>query len=127
MKIVVLQLECIGHADVGQRPASITIVLLIVGTVLQPYTEVVRRLAQDLFRVVLAAIRDGRVFLPLDAGEAAYPADHATELIRHLPGGVEGTNAARRQTGKGMTVSVFADVVLSRGLGQKLVTQKADI
>src|SRR5271156_5370756 len=106
MEIVILQLQCVGHADVGQGPASVTIVLMIVGAVLQPYAKIARGLAQNLLRIVLAAVGDGRIFLPLDAGEAADPGDYAAELIGHLPGGIKEADTARGEAGNGATVGV---------------------
>ena len=59
--------------------------------------------------------------------EAADPGDYAAEVVRHLPGGVEAADAARRKPGDGVAVCVFAQVVLCADLGEYFVAQKADV
>ena len=84
-EVVGLELEGVGHTDVCERPATVAVVLLIVVAVLNPDADVAVWFAENLFGIVLAAVGDGGVFVPLDAGEAADPGDDATELVGHLP------------------------------------------
>ena len=65
--------------------------------------------------------------LPLDAGEAADSREHAAELVRHLPGGVEGADAARRIARHRAAVAIFADVVLFGDQRQDLFPDKSRI
>src|SRR6185312_1215730 len=120
-EVVGLELERVGHAQVGERPTAVARILLIVVPVLDPDADIAMGLVEDLFRVVLAAVGGAGVFVPLDAGEAADPGDDAAELVGLLPGGVEGSDAARGKAGDSAAVGILAEVVLRRDGRQKLV------
>ena len=69
------------------------IVFQVLGAVLQPDPDIALRLFADHEREHVAAVNLGRV--PLNAGEAADPRQHAAELIGLAPCHVERANAAR--------------------------------
>ena len=50
MKVVVLQLQRVGQANIGQRPASVAVILLVLGAVLQPYAKIAPGTRAKLFR-----------------------------------------------------------------------------
>src|SRR5579871_4353892 len=93
MKIVVFGLERVGHAEIVERPIAIAEVEVF-GTVLEPDADVAMRFTKNFFGKVLTAIGIGRIFFPLDRGEAADPGDDAAEFVRELPSGVEGGDSA---------------------------------
>src|SRR5215467_16323073 len=125
MKVVLFHLQGVGHPEVRQRPTAVSLDLQIFGTILQPDANVAFRLVQYLARVVLAAVRHRRIFLPLDAVKASNPGNHSAGEIGHLPSRIERTYPARREPCNGVTVRIFADVVLRSNLGQYLVAQKS--
>ena len=94
---------------------------------MQPHANVALGLTQDFFWIILTSIRNIGIFLPLDADKGANPGDDAAELVGHLPGGVEGADSARRKPGDGVAVTIFAEVVFGRDLGENFVAQKARI
>src|SRR6266436_5227814 len=126
MKIVILGVEGVGHAEIIERPIAVAKVE-IVGTVLEPYANVAMRFAESFFGIVLAAVGIGWIFFPLNGGEAADPGDHAGELIGHLPGGVEGSDAAGGKSGDGMAVAVFAEIIFCRDFGEDFVAEETRI
>src|SRR5229473_2450571 len=126
VEVVLLKLQSIGHAQVSERPVAIAKVEIF-GAILQPYTDVALRFAENLVWVVLAAIQHGRIFFPLDARVAANPGNDAAELIGHLPSGIERADSAGRESGDRAAVAVLAEVVLRGDFGEHFIAEKADI
>src|SRR5260370_10897676 len=127
MEVVALELQRVGKAEVGQRPAAPTVMFDVFGAVLQPNPNITLGLAQDLIWIVLAAVLHVWIFPPLDAGETTDPRNHPAELIGHLPGRVEGADAARRKAGDRAAVSILADVVLGVALSEPFISQIASV
>src|SRR5882757_5112477 len=65
MEIVLLGFQCVGHAEIRQRPISVAQVEIF-GAVLQPDTEVAFRFAQNFVGKILAAIGNAGIFFPLN-------------------------------------------------------------
>ena len=85
------------------------------------------RLPEDLLGIVLAAVGNCRILMPLNRSKAADPGDDAGELCRHLPGGVEGADAAGGEAGDGAGVGVGAEVVVFGDLGEELFREEARV
>src|SRR5580765_6864888 len=109
MKIVLLRFQRIGHSQVRERPIAVA-QIQVFRALLQPNANVAFWLPQDLIGIVLPAIRHSRILFPLNSAEAAYPGNHAPELIRHVPSSIEGANSAGGQTGNGPAVGILAQV-----------------
>src|SRR5258708_6162574 len=99
----------------------------VFGAVVQPHAKIAVRFAQNFSRIILAAIGNLGIFLPLDAHKRTDPGDDAAELVRHLPCGVESANAAGGKASDGVAVSVFAKIVFGGHVRKNLVTQEARI
>src|SRR5205085_10777792 len=99
----------------------------ILGTILQPNTEVAFGFAKNLVWIVLAAVGNGRIFLPLNRRKAADPGNDTAELVRHLPCGIEGADAAGGESRDSTAVSIFADVVFGCDFGNDFVTKKTNV
>src|SRR5260370_6467423 len=127
MEVVALELQRVGKAEVGQRPAAPTVMFDVFGAVLQPNPNITLGLAQDLIWIVLAAVLHVWIFPPLDAGETTDPRNHAAELIGHLPGRVEGADATRREAGDRAAVSILADVVLGGDPSEHFIAKIANV
>jgi len=57
------------EADVGQGPASVAVLFLVFGAVLQPNADIAFRFAENLFGVILAPSGFAGSSLPLDAAK----------------------------------------------------------
>lgn len=67
---------------------------MIITSILEPDAKVAVLFAEDLGRVILAAVKLIRGLMPHDGGEGADPGDDTAEVVRSLPAGVESTDAA---------------------------------
>src|SRR5271157_3875625 len=117
VEVVLGHLQRVCQPDIRQWPTSIAD-LHVPGTILQPDTNVSFWLSQHFFRIILSPVGIRRIFLPLNAGEAADPGNYAAELVGHLPRGVERADSSRRQPRDRPAVRVLADIVFSRDVGK---------
>src|SRR5881275_2191244 len=85
------------------------------------------RFAKNFFGIVLAAVGVGWIFFPLDGGKTADPGDDARELIRKLPGGVEGRDTAGGKSGDGAAIAVFAEIIFCGDVGEDFVAEETRI
>src|ERR1700683_2675737 len=73
MKIVSRDLERIGHAQIGGRPASIIALraaeLHVPASILQPHANIFLWLAQYFVGIILPSLRVRRILLPLQTDE----------------------------------------------------------
>src|ERR1019366_5078809 len=83
VKVVTLQFKRIGHAYIGEGPASVAD-FQVVGTVLKPDADVAARLAENFILIVLTTVCNSWSLFPLDAAEAADPGNYPAEQLRHL-------------------------------------------